>query len=85
MKPLPPHYVPGKTEAERMDNAVRRVFTASKESLPKREAEQADLKGPRREKGLGDRIKFPPSSPQQRENEINSSGRRRPRSLSGGH
>jgi hypothetical protein len=39
MKPLPPPNVPGKTEAERMDNAVRKMFSVSKETLQKREAE----------------------------------------------
>ncbi|MGA2133987.1 MAG: hypothetical protein ABSH50_16970 [Bryobacteraceae bacterium] len=41
MKPLPPPYVPGKTEAERMDNAVRKMFSASKEEILKREANEA--------------------------------------------
>ena len=30
MKPLPAPPVPGKTEAERFDNAVRKTFTVSK-------------------------------------------------------
>ena len=38
MKPLPAPNVPGNTEAERMDNAVRKMFTVSKEELAKREA-----------------------------------------------
>jgi hypothetical protein len=38
MKPLPAPYVPGNTDAERMDNAVRKMFTVSKEELLKREA-----------------------------------------------
>jgi hypothetical protein len=37
MKPLPPPEVPGKTEFQRFDNAVRRVLTVSKEELLKRE------------------------------------------------
>ncbi|MFZ0300163.1 MAG: hypothetical protein WAM13_17560 [Candidatus Sulfotelmatobacter sp.] len=37
MKPLPAPHVPGKTEFERFDNAVRRVLTVSKEELLKRE------------------------------------------------
>jgi len=37
MKPLPPPDVPGKTEFERFDNAVRQVLTVSKEELLKRE------------------------------------------------
>lgn len=39
MKPLPPPDVPGKTEFQRFDNAVRRVLTVSKEEMSKREAE----------------------------------------------
>jgi hypothetical protein len=38
MKPLPAPYVPGKTEFERFDNAVRQVLTVSKEELLRREA-----------------------------------------------
>jgi hypothetical protein len=38
MKPLPAPHVPGDTEAERMSNAVRRMFSVSKEELQKREA-----------------------------------------------
>lgn len=37
MKPLPPPDVPGKTEFQRFDNAVRRVLTVSKEELLRRE------------------------------------------------
>ncbi len=37
MKPLPPPEVPGKTEFERFDNAMRQVLTVSKEELLKRE------------------------------------------------
>ena len=40
MKPLPPPYVPGTTEAERMDYAVRKVFTVSKEALLRHEAKE---------------------------------------------
>ena len=40
MKPLPPPYVPGETEAERMDNAVRRMFAVSKADVLRREAEE---------------------------------------------
>jgi hypothetical protein len=40
MKPLPPPSVPGKTEFERFDNAVRQVLTVSKEELLKREEAQ---------------------------------------------
>jgi hypothetical protein len=38
MKPLPAPHVPGHTDAERMDNAVRMIFKVSKEELLKREA-----------------------------------------------
>jgi hypothetical protein len=37
MKPLPAPPVPGNTEAERMDNAVRKMFSVSKEDLLKAE------------------------------------------------
>ncbi len=38
MRPLPTPDVPGKTEAERFDNALRTVLSVSKEELLKREA-----------------------------------------------
>jgi len=38
MKPLPAPNVPGNTDAERMDNAVRMMFSVTKEDLQKREA-----------------------------------------------
>ena len=37
MKPLPTPTVPGNSEFERFDNAVRQVLTVSKEELLKRE------------------------------------------------
>jgi hypothetical protein len=37
MKPLPPPDVPGNTEAERMDNAVRKFFTVPKAAYLKEE------------------------------------------------
>jgi hypothetical protein len=37
MKPQPPPHVPGSNEAEKFDNAVRRMFSVSKEELQKRE------------------------------------------------
>jgi hypothetical protein len=40
MKPLPAPSVPGKTEFERFDNAMRRVLTVSKEELLRREARE---------------------------------------------
>ncbi|HXB72951.1 MAG TPA: hypothetical protein VNY05_32240 [Candidatus Acidoferrales bacterium] len=38
MKPLPPPPIPGHTEAERVDDAVRKMFTVSKEAVLKEEA-----------------------------------------------
>lgn len=35
MKPLPPPDVPGETEAARMDNAIRMLFSASKDAFVK--------------------------------------------------
>jgi hypothetical protein len=40
MKPLPAPTLPGKTEFERFDNAVRRVLSVSKEEMLKREQEE---------------------------------------------
>lgn len=37
MKPQPAPYVPGDTDAERMDNAVRKMFSVSKEDYLKEE------------------------------------------------
>lgn len=34
MKPAPPPYVLGNTEAERMDNALRKFLTVPKEAYP---------------------------------------------------
>jgi len=42
MKPLPPPNIPGKTEFERFDNAVRQVLTVSKGELLRREAQDKD-------------------------------------------
>jgi hypothetical protein len=39
MNPRPAPTVLGKTEAERMDSAVRKIFTVSKEEMQRREAE----------------------------------------------
>jgi hypothetical protein len=44
MKPLPAPEVPGKTEFERFDNAVRQVLTVSKEELLKREEREKQKK-----------------------------------------
>jgi hypothetical protein len=38
LKPLPPPSVHGNTDAERMDNAVRRFFSVSKQDFLKAEA-----------------------------------------------
>jgi len=40
MRPLPAPNVPGKTDAERFDNAVRQILTISKEYLLKRESRE---------------------------------------------
>ena len=40
MKPLPPPPVPGKTESERFENAMRQVLSVSKEELLRREAQE---------------------------------------------
>jgi len=40
MRPLPAPNVPGKTEYERFENALRKVLTVSKEELLKREAQE---------------------------------------------
>jgi hypothetical protein len=50
MKPLPAPNVPGKTEFQRFDNAVRRALTVSKEELLKREQREQDTKEKRRPK-----------------------------------
>jgi hypothetical protein len=38
MKPLPTPKIPGDTDAERFDNAVRKIFTVSKDDVLKAEA-----------------------------------------------
>ena len=52
MKPLPAPEVPGNTEAERMSNAVRKMFAVSKEAVLKAEREwkqeRAKKKRPRK-------------------------------------
>jgi hypothetical protein len=40
MKPPPAPDVPGKTEFERFDNAVRQILSVSKDELMKREAQE---------------------------------------------
>jgi hypothetical protein len=39
MKPLPAPSVPGDTDTQRFDNAVRKMFTVSKEEMQQWEAE----------------------------------------------
>lgn len=46
-KPLPPP-VPGETEAERMDNAVRKMFSVSKEDVLREEAREKKAKPAKR-------------------------------------
>ena len=51
MKPSPPPNVPGNTEAERMDNAVCKIFTVSKDAVLKHEAkEKREREGKRAKK-----------------------------------
>jgi len=50
MKPLPAPKVPGNTEFERFDNALRQVLTVSKTDLLKREAREKRLKRRRAKK-----------------------------------
>jgi hypothetical protein len=45
MKPLPPPNVPGNTDAERMDNAVRKLFAVSKEDYLREEARLKRARG----------------------------------------
>lgn len=44
MKPLPAPPVPGNTDAERMDNALRKLFTASKDDYMKEEARRTQAR-----------------------------------------
>jgi hypothetical protein len=55
MKPLPAPNVPGKTESERFDNALRQVFSVSKDDLRKREA--AEKKSRQRKKRMTEQKK----------------------------
>ncbi len=50
MKPLPAPNVPGKTEAERMSNALRMVLTVSKKDLLKKEAREKRTRQKKRSK-----------------------------------
>jgi hypothetical protein len=53
MKPLPVPNVPGNTEAERFDNAVRKAFTVTKEEMQRREAEWQRMNGKKTPAGKG--------------------------------
>ena len=53
MKPLPAPDVPGKTEFQRFDNAVRQVLSVSKEELLKREAKEKRKKEWKKEQKRG--------------------------------
>jgi hypothetical protein len=50
MKPAPAPDIPGNTESERMDNAVRKMFTVSKEDVLKEEAKWKRAQGRKRKK-----------------------------------
>lgn len=52
MKPLPAPNVPGKTESERFDNALRQVLSVSKDDLLKRE--EAEKKSRTRKKRMSE-------------------------------
>jgi len=53
MKPLPAPPVPGKTEAQRFDNAVRKTFTVSKEEMQRREAQWQKSQGSKKPRPIG--------------------------------
>jgi hypothetical protein len=48
MNPLPAPKVPGKSEFERFDNAMRQVLSVSKEELLKREAREKSAREKKR-------------------------------------
>ena len=50
MKPLLPPHVPGNTDAERMDNALRRFFRVSKTDYDKAEVHRKKRPGKKRQK-----------------------------------
>jgi hypothetical protein len=52
MKPLPAPSVPGKTEFERFDNAMRQMLSISKEELLRREAEEKQERPERKRRHL---------------------------------
>jgi hypothetical protein len=53
MKPLPAPNVPGKTEYERFENAVRQILSVSKEDLLKMEAQERRQKERKKAKKRG--------------------------------
>jgi len=53
MKPLPAPHIPGETEAERMDNAVRKMFSVSKDDILKEEARLKRARDRKRGKKIG--------------------------------
>lgn len=53
MKPRPPPNIPGDTEAERFDNAVRKMFTVSKEDLLKRGTKAKQSQSGKKPNGRG--------------------------------
>jgi len=48
MKPLPAPHVPGNTESERMDTAVRKIFSVSKQEVNQREREWKQARKPKK-------------------------------------
>jgi len=54
MNPLPAPQVPGNTESERFENAMRKIFTVSKDELLRREAawKKARMRKKRAKRGL---------------------------------
>ncbi|MDQ2948798.1 MAG: hypothetical protein M3Y27_23130 [Acidobacteriota bacterium] len=54
MKRAPAPHVPGNTEAERFDNAVRKVFSVSKEAYLKKEARLKRARAKKRKKKASD-------------------------------
>jgi hypothetical protein len=46
MKPIPPPEIPGKTEFERFDNALRQVLTVTEEECGHEERPKAQQKKP---------------------------------------
>jgi hypothetical protein len=51
MKPLPAPDIPGNTEFERFDNAVRKVLTVSKKDILKEEAKWRRARARKKKRG----------------------------------